>query len=119
MRTYWTSNPDSDMAALSWYASYVPSIVAKYNENQGQNQQSTGAKGRRGYHENFTVENKTLRSETQRTFPEVESLIETVGVMMIQSGESTPEDIAYLNSGLLIDRGDNLRLCFEFHEHDT
>lgn len=41
------------------------------------------------------------------------------GIMIIQSGDSNPEDIASLISILAMDRGDNLCLCFEIHEHDT
>lgn len=61
----------------------------------------------------MTVENDQYSLATTREIPDVDSIIEMAGIMMMEGGNNTREDVESLTQRLAMESGDSFRLCFE------
>lgn len=120
VRNYWANNPDVDLAALSRYASSVASIAGpKAHDPSLPNVTDARPRGRKGGHATLAIESEPSSSPTTvREIPDMDTVLEMAGVMMLQSG-TTPDDVESFKSSVAMDRSHNCHLCFAFRDHDT
>lgn len=71
-------------------------METKGNEPTSQNTNDTGNRGRRGGRLALDVESDQSSLWSTRQIPDVHSMFEMVGIMMMEGGNNTPEDVASL-----------------------
>lgn len=93
VRNHWSIHSDVELPAITGYTTSVANIAAKGNESTPQHTNDTGNRGRRGGRTALKVENNQSSQAKTREIPYVDSMIEMTSIMMMEGGNSKPEDV--------------------------